>query len=124
MAKDEKRQQKRVGITVQLIEGVDDDLIQWLSRLPKGERQSTIKRLLRRALRLPMPEDAGRDVEAEWRRWAEGQIVALQDETLKLRGELSRRPALGIDAPVIDDGARLAQDEIERRANRVDKAAW
>lgn len=129
MAKQEKRQQKRTAFTLQCIEGQDDDLIGWLSRLPSGARQSTVKNLLRKALKLrnkKEQEEADRQNQSDqWQDWAQGQIVALQDEVLRLRDELARRPSMGINAPIIeDDSERLAQEEIERRANRIDKAAW
>lgn len=46
----EVRAQKRVSLSVQLVEGVDDDLIEWRENLPDGAIQASVKRALREAL--------------------------------------------------------------------------
>lgn len=44
---------KRHPIAVQLIEGIDDDLIKWREALPEGSRSQAVKTLLRMALGMP-----------------------------------------------------------------------
>src|SRR5258708_10763793 len=45
----------RTTLTVKLTPGKDDDLINWLTSIPKGQRQALVKSLLRDAIQ----EDCG-----------------------------------------------------------------
>ena len=49
----EKRNQQRRALSVQLVEGRDDDLISVLEGVKAGTQQAEVKRLLRLALALP-----------------------------------------------------------------------
>lgn len=53
--KQEQRAKERIGVTIQLIVGEDDDLINAIIDIPNGERQMTLKTVLRQALGMPLP---------------------------------------------------------------------
>src|SRR5579862_9048380 len=68
----------RITLTVKLTTGKDDDLIEWLASLPKGERQALVKRMLRDAV--------------QQRRDDEQRMTQIGQDTAWLRAALSELP--------------------------------
>lgn len=83
---------KRETITIKLRPGRDDDLIRWWARL-EGNKNSTIKSVLRSGLELPEPAPTAAadtaDVEA-----LKGELSALYGELSALRQAVAQVPTL------------------------------
>jgi hypothetical protein len=54
--KPEQRAQQRIGITLQLIIGPDDDLINAIGAIESSKRQGVLKTILRQSYGMPIPE--------------------------------------------------------------------
>lgn len=105
MGRSEKRKKERVGATVQLYVGVDDDLIQWLNSLPENGKNQALKTVLRLGLELPIPEPKQTEMEA-----VRSQLESLQDA-------IAHMPTNG--APVDYDGVTDVQRQLADIAHQV-----
>lgn len=125
-----KRQQKRKGLTAQLVAGLDDDLIRWLDTLPAGTRQQAIKDTLRYGLQLPVPErhngsngsdsDRIRELEA----WMQ-QMADAYNKLVRHVDSLGSLPASAITSPDPAEAApQMSDDEQQQRARKLKKANW
>lgn len=109
---------ERVTVTLKLQLGVDDDLIAWWQSLPKGKRQSEVKRRLRAVLHLSEPqttllENTLRQVTAE--------IQAMQQMLTRFSGSPplhERSEGEQGETPSLSAGAK------ERRERKIARSQW
>lgn len=116
----------RVTVTIKLTAGKDDDLLAWLTALPKGERQANVKRMLRDAVRRQQEDESclaqiGQDT--AWLR------TALTEMPVWMEGLLSRMTVIQPSevSPPNTKPIRTGQLSTEgqtRREKRIAKAAW
>lgn len=119
----EQRAKERVGVTIQLIVGEDDDLINAIAALPNGGRQSTLKTLLRYSYGMPIPEPVANehiDIDA---------IKAEIREELyqELMGELEQKfntPYTPPAPPSVQAADQLDSRIANERKNRLKGADW
>lgn len=79
-----KRNQERIAVTLQLVVGVDDDLIQAIEPVEKKHRNAALKSALRRALDLPQPEpQADRLADLEARLTRQSEVISWQNQQLQ-----------------------------------------
>lgn len=137
------RLKKRVGAPIQLVYGEDDDLIKWYGKLPKGQRQQTLKNMLRVALKMPLPAPVATvptnaaDVERvamletvigqlqeqlgiqqQWIEYlyqngGQGQVVATNDQ-----------PAPAELYQPVEQAKRVSDDKLTKREKRLKKQGW
>lgn len=113
----EKRVKERVGITLQLIVGEDDDLIEAIAALPIGGRQSVLKNLLRQSYGMPLSSN-GSHVDFDELR---------QDMYQELMAEIEKRlstPYVPVAPPPIEAADQLDSQTANERKNRLNKANW
>jgi hypothetical protein len=135
------RQAKRVGMTSQLVEGRDDDLIQWYRGLPPGTAASEINRLLRVALELPQPslpdmpileavtkEEIYQKINTELDRFAVDFWEAAQKQMQKFVQEEIQRALSSIDyhpvSHIAPATAKVDAEKLKQRAKNIDKDSW
>ncbi len=113
---------QRIPVTLQLVPGKDDDLLEAIQAIPMGRRNTILKAALSAGLNLPIrrPADQLSRLEDIWQ--------ALQDmpDWLERKFErLGTLPAATDQAdPVITPLPRLTPEEKARRAAKMDKATW
>jgi hypothetical protein len=117
----EQRAKERVGVTLQLIVGEDDDLINAIISIPNGERQATLKNVLRQALGMPLPV-------------VEVQAVAVPNEQeiyerlqQKLMADLEQRlnnPFVPPAPPSVETVDQIDQQTAIERKRRLSGANW
>jgi hypothetical protein len=90
----EKRRKVRVGLTAQLYQGQDDDLIAWYRSLPEKQGNQAIKAVLRQGLQLPQSSPQQTDIDF------------LYSEIETLRQQLRQLPS---QTTVVGDNAYLEQ---------------
>ena len=78
----EQRAKQRIGVTLQLYIGDDDDLINAIGLLPNGSRQTTLKNVLRQALGMPLPEPTNGINEADYETMRQELYEAIKQELL------------------------------------------
>lgn len=122
MAKQKRKEQRakeRIGVTLQLIVGEDDDLINAIVSIPNGERQATLKNILRQSLGMPLPV-----VEAPQ------PVPAVVDEQAiynKLLQQLEMRlntPSVPPAPPSVEAADQLDAQTANERRNRLRGANW
>lgn len=103
MGRSEKRKKERVGATVQLYVGDDDDLIRWLNSLPEKGKNQALKTVLRLGLELPIPEPKQTEMEA-----VRSQLESLQDAIAHMPDIIAQQPTNGAaaDNSAIEDMQR------------------
>lgn len=108
----------RVTVTLKLQPGVDDDLILWWQSLPKGKRQSEVKRRLRAVLHLSEPqttllENTLRQVTAEIQAMQQmlTKFSGFHPLPEKVEGERGEPPSLSPDAK-------------QRRGRKIAQSQW
>lgn len=139
-----KRKQQRHALTVQLIAGVDDDLIQWAQGFQNGTRQQAVKYKLRQALDLPIPappspaevqalraefeairlgnSDAARVQQLE--DWMQ-QMATAYNELVQRIDQLGSLPAAALtSSEPMDSAPQITQEQQQARANKLKKAKW
>lgn len=112
----EQRAKERVGVTLQLIVGEDDDLINAIVSIPNGERQSTLKNVLRQALGMPLPV-----VEVQ------ASPVNEQEIYERLMQQLEQRlnnPYVPPAPPPVEAENQLDQQTANERKRRLSGANW
>lgn len=132
----EKRKQIRQPLTVQLVAGRDDDLIEWWLSLPKGERRAEVaKTVLRVGLELPIPDpqsgigahelDALRnELFSEWQNWTR-QLVDNLPSYVQTAVETALATAPQQPAPPPVEAAEQLDEAIaQERANKLKRASW
>jgi len=115
----------RVTLTVKLTVGKDDDLIDWMSSLPKGQRQALVKQVLRDAVQ-QHSEDENRLAQIKqdtvWLR------AALSDLPAWMEGLLSRIAVVQTPEPPPEikpaRTGQLSMEGVSRREKRIAKVAW
>lgn len=109
-----RKDEMRVRRQFKLTPGRDDDLIEWLSRIPKGEREPTILA----ALRTYMTGNEGNRIARMERQ------IELMQRTLNSLPELLSRVAV-VQTPSNGHSAPgLTEDAARERAARMKKAKW
>lgn|GEM_PF-6897760 len=122
----------RYTITAQLVAEKDEDLIMWLTSLSTGQRNQTIKMLLRRALSLPQPS-APVEVDPTDFNAIVDQLTVQQRRIADLSAEVEQMrqhiaagvviPSPGAEPPM--SGAVHADDPtLARRAARLNRQNW
>jgi hypothetical protein len=115
----------RISVNIKLTIGRDDDLIEWLASLPKGERQSTVKHLLREAVRQhegnsPLAQ-IGEDM--AWVRAALAELPTWM-EALLSRFAVSQVPQVASQESKPTRTGQLSAEGVTRREKRIAKATW
>lgn len=147
----EKRRKVRVGVTAQLYEGQDDDLIAWYRSLPEKHGNQAIKAVLRQGLQLPQPSPHQDDItylygEIEAVRqqlrqlpsqvhvggdntyleqlagWVEQNIQHIMTELRRLDEKISA--AGNTVAEAVTDTQQASADQLARRQQRLRKNSW
>lgn len=119
----------RITLTAKLVEGKDDDLIDWLASLPKGRRQVMIKEMLRDAVQRNRQGASTAD-----------QMAQIGQDTARLRAALSEMPTwmegllsriAVVQAPETSPldvktarTGQLSNEGVTRREKRIAKATW
>jgi len=122
-----KRAKVRVGVTIQLVKGEDDDLIEAIEALPDGSRQSTIKNLLRQSYGLPIPEPSTNGyIDLDSLRQS-----IYQDIMNNINAEIQQRVEQSLDAPrlptappPVEAGDVLDNQTANERVSRLKRANW
>lgn len=117
----------RVTLTVKLTVGKDDDLIAWLSALPKGCRQAVIKDMLRGIVQQDHPEISDADQLAQIGQDTAWLRAALSDLPNWMESLLSRVAVVQAFEPSGVKPARTGQlstEGVTRREKRIAKTAW
>lgn len=108
-----KRAQQRKQATINLVHGQDDDLIRWLSNLPKGAANNALKQVLRCGLELPQPQQKI------------DELTELKNKVKQFEGMVSNIPRMMKQQPPMDDDRiqRLEQDieEIAKWAEQINQ---
>ena len=117
----------RVTLTIKLTAGKDDDLIDWLASLPRGQRQSAVKRLLREALA------AEQNVQADHTHQMSQDVAwlraAMTELPTWLEGLLSRLTVVNAVEPSSINSKPIRADQLStegvtRRAKRIANTSW
>ncbi len=116
----------RITLTVKLTVGKDDDLIDWLASLPKGERQSLIKRLLREAVQHRQNDEQclaqiGQDT--AWLRAAFSELPTWMEGLLSRISIVQVANATTVETKLTRTG-QLSTENVARREKRIAKARW
>ncbi|MBZ0284049.1 MAG: hypothetical protein K8L97_25135 [Anaerolineae bacterium] len=129
----------RVGATIQMVYGADDDLIGWYSSLPTKERHQSLKTALRAGVGLadstpnrtahPIGVVAPEQLEAlrnelyaEWSTWTRQLVDSLPGYVQEhVERALS---ATGVETPVVESAPQLTNKEVDQRVAKLKKASW
>lgn len=120
---------KRETATIKMTPGKDDDLIRWFRKLPKGERNETLKNLLRAGLGKPIvdyhasvPEGLPERLEAlEAQLEIQAQWIDYLNRQLEGRTFVTSEGA----SPMLDEvQPRVDDDLLQQRAAKLKKAKW
>ena len=113
--------QKRVTITLKLLPGKDDDLIDWWLSIPVGGRQSLVKGVLRayaqQALGLPPKDDAT---------WIRETLSALPGYLEQVVARVAAAPPILTHKGTLSNPSHtgLTGDEVERRGRKIARTRW
>lgn len=123
------RTKKRTMAVAALVEGEDDDLIQWLNSLSSGARASMIKSVLRTALfgaqpAAPQQPPPGvvellQQQQRETVEWMQQWIEHIQEQFEQLRAGW-----LPVEQTTVTDAPQLTEDEADKMAAKMRKAGW
>lgn len=126
--------QIRRGVTLQLVEGDDDDLIAAIETLPPGRRMPTLKKALRAALGyiVPEPDITSLDYSPQLEdlsgrvQWVQQAISDLKPylDGLFAKGAVFTASPFTSPEPVEDEKARATREALERRAKRINGSKW
>lgn len=115
----------RVTLTVKMTTGKDDDLIDWLASLPKGERQALVKRLLRAAVQQRHDDEKRMAQIGQDTAWLR---AALSEMPTWMEGLLSRVAVMQAPETLPDvkptRTGQLSTEGVTRREKRIAKATW
>ena len=116
----------RVTLTIKLTAGKDDDIMDWLASLPKGERQASAKRMLREAVRRLHDDQnclaqIGQDT--AWLRAALSEMPTWMEGILSRIAVVQAPEASPLDVKTTRTG-QLSNDDVTRREKRIAKAVW
>lgn len=114
----EQRAKERIGVTLQLIVGEDDDLINAIRSLPIGERQAALKNVLRQALGMPLPV-----VEVETVAPDMSLYMELQQQIEALNERLNN-PFVPPAPPSVETVDQIDQQTANERKRRLSGANW
>lgn len=122
--KPEQRAKQRIGVTLQLYVGDDDDLINAIGLLPNGSRQTTLKNVLRQALGMPLPEPSNGINQADY----ETMKAEIREELYQeLMGEMDEKfntPYTPPAPPSVQAADQLDSRIANERKNRLKGADW
>ncbi len=115
----------RISVNIKLTVGRDDDLIAWLASLPRGERQSTVKHLLREAVRQHDGNSHLAQI-GEDTAWVRAALADLPTwmEALFSRFAVSQVPQAILPESKPTRTGQLSAEGMTRREKRIAKATW
>ncbi len=119
----------RITLTAKLVEGKDDDLIDWLASLPKGRRQVMIKEMLRDAVQRNHQGVSNADQlmqigqDTAWLRAALSEMPTWMEGLLSRIAVVQAHETLPMDVKTTRTG-QLSNDGVTRREKRIAKAVW
>jgi hypothetical protein len=135
---------KRTPLPLQLSPGIDDDLIQWLANIEKGDRNRVVKAIIRRGLGLP-PVDyelsaLRRDIERTGDPELLERLTALEAYTydqltqaanhinelyqrLDTIASASGSDAITPNAPEVEI-SRASDEQLEKRSKKLKGSSW
>ncbi len=116
----------RTTLTIMLTVGKDDDLIAWLASIPQGEKQPTVKRLLREAI--GQCQDNGNQLaqiakDTAWLRAALNEMPAWMEGLLSRISAMKPSEASNANVKAVRTG-QLSDEGVTRRARHIAKADW
>lgn len=118
--KKEQRAKVRIGVTIQLVRGEDDDLIDAIAAIPEGQRQAAIKSLLRQSYGLPIPKPSSNgshvDLDALRQELYQELMVAMEHKLTT--------PRVPPAPPPIEAGDQIDSQTAKERKSRLSKANW
>lgn len=120
----EQRAKQRIGVTLQLYVGDDDDLINAVAALPNGSRQSTLKNVLRQALGMPLPEVSNGISEADYETMRQELYEAIKQELLTDLEAKFNAPYTPPAPPSVQAADQLDSRIAMERKNRLKGADW
>ncbi len=120
----EQRAKQRIGVTLQLYVGDDDDLINAIASLPDGSRQSTLKTLLRQSYGMPIPEQSGGISEADYETMRQELYEAIRQELMSELDEKLSKPYTPPAPPSVQAADQLDSRIATERKNRLKGAEW
>ena len=100
---------KRASISIKLIPGEDDELIQWWDNLPRGERSTTIKTHLRELCSKQSAPDP---------------LASIRSELSAIRNMLAQGIAVQQPSTQIEAAPALSQAQLSERGRKLMKAEW
>jgi len=100
---------KRQNLYLKLTPGVDDDLIQWLGLLPDGQRNSSVKALLREAIQ---------------QRTQNSPLVSIRSELAAIRNMLAQGITVQQPTTQIEAAPALSQAQLSERGRKLMKSEW
>lgn len=122
--KPEQRAKQRIGVTLQLYVGDDDDLINAIASLPNGGRQSTLKTLLRQSYGMPIPEPSNGISEADYETMRQELYEVIKQELMADLEQKFNTPYTPPAPPSVEAADQLDSRIANERKNRLRGANW
>lgn len=117
--------QKRVTITLKLLPGKDDDLIDWWVSIPAGGRQSLVKGVLRAYAQQTsgLPPGSPQQDDATWIRET---LAALPGYLEQVVARVAAAPPILAHKGTLSNPSHtgLTGDEVERRERKIARTRW
>lgn len=114
----------RLTITINLVNGKDDDLIQWVSQLERGQRESMLKAALRHALVTVGEIEVHRNGNGNG---LDKRVSELEAMVSYLTSRIESGTFfydIASQEPQVEAMPQLSKDEVQQRAAKLKKAKW